>query len=409
MNRQLKQAALQVPDRLRGPAFGGITFRPTRYIPGRCGIGCGGVSAAYAAKPVPAWTVAAINAAAFRASLTGISRVNRDYWHAMERSLVGHETPKLGEGPTVVRPPLATLNRCPGADMRQVFQPDAASGALSLAHDSLADPVVEVGGEPGLLPAAFLKQPLGRLGSFLLKLAPQPGVSVAEAGVVRAAMGVAVAVGSDVAAPKVNAEVFRGIAFRHAAHVHGHVKEEPAISVDQIGLTAREGEAGLLVGTRYPRHHHAPVQGQDRNAVRPLPRQDALVVGNRAMPAEGRSKAAVALVDLDHLRDGPHRHLGRQIEVAPNVVVHQFLQLDLVGASVGVRNFGNRVASSIAPLHRRQKRNRLLWRWQEFGLHGQVHGNFVAGSLNRKQALPPCGRSAIPPGPEGPGFSRRLQ
>ena len=32
MNRQLKQAALQVPGRLRGPAFGGITFRPARDV-----------------------------------------------------------------------------------------------------------------------------------------------------------------------------------------------------------------------------------------------------------------------------------------------------------------------------------------------------------------------------------------
>ena len=99
-----------------------------------------------------------------------------------------------------------------------------------------------------------------------------------------------------------------------------------------------------------------------------------MVVGDGAMRPKGGSQATVALVDLDHLRDGPHRHLGRKTEAVPDFVVAELLQLDLVRTAMGVRDFGDCIASSIAPLHGRQKRSGLLWQRQELGLQGQVHG-----------------------------------
>jgi hypothetical protein len=58
--------------------------------------------------------------------------------------LVGQKGPKLGKRPTVVRSALRPLNRCPLADVRQVFDGNPAPGACALPNDSLADPVVQV-------------------------------------------------------------------------------------------------------------------------------------------------------------------------------------------------------------------------------------------------------------------------
>src|SRR5271166_1093755 len=185
MNSALKDGACRCPSTdLRGPTCGCMTGSPVRDVAGRCGICWAGESAAYAGKPVARRTVAAIYTAAFRARLAGISRVNADQGHATERCLVAHETPKLSKRPTVVRSPLALSNRCPGANVRQVFQPDAASGAFSLAHDYLADAVVHVGCEPRFLESAASQQPLGRVGSFPLKPMTKPRMATAQVGIV---------------------------------------------------------------------------------------------------------------------------------------------------------------------------------------------------------------------------------
>src|SRR5689334_15452726 len=118
---------------------------------GRCRIGWPSVATTLALKAVSARTVCAIDRSAARALLTRVLRVDRDHRHASQLSrFVGQEGPKLGEGPAMMRAALRLSHRCPDADVGQVLDPYAASGVLSLPHNSLADPVVEVAGKPRL-------------------------------------------------------------------------------------------------------------------------------------------------------------------------------------------------------------------------------------------------------------------
>ncbi len=408
MNPALKDGACKC-RRLDGPACGSMTAAQPRDVLGCCSIGRASMPARDAPKCVAIRAVALIDGAATRASAARVARVDGDKRHAFVRGLVAQEGSQLPEGPTAKGAALRLSNRCPVADARQVLDGDSTSGVFSLPHDLLADAMVEVGGKPPLLAPPLAQQAHGRLGSFLLEVPSQASMAATEIGVVGTAEGVAIVIGSDVLQAEINAEIVGRIAFGHVAHIHRHVEEEFTIAVDQIGLTAREGKTALLVGTRHPRHDFATFQCKDRDAIQTFPRQDALIVGDGAVRSESGPHAAVTLVDLDYFGDSPHRHLGRKTEAVPGVVVDELLQLDLVCAVIGVRNFSNRIASRVAPLNCFQKRGGLLWRRQELGLHRQVHTNVVAQSLNTNQALPSYVWSAIPPRPESRGFSRRFR
>src|SRR3954469_11035409 len=229
MDRQLKQAALQVPGRLGGPAFGGITFRPTADIDRRCGICRPSVAAFDAPEPVPVGPVALVDQVATRAFTARVARIDGKQRHARSFCLVGQEGPQLGKRPTVVRAALRPSNRCPLADMGQVLDPNTTAGVFGLLHDFLADPMIEVGGEPRLFASALPQQTLGRFGSFLLQFAPQPDMTATEIGVMGAAEGFAIAIGGDVLPAEIDTEIALRIANRHVADVYGYIEGEHAL------------------------------------------------------------------------------------------------------------------------------------------------------------------------------------
>lgn len=93
------------------------------------------------------------------ALLRGVRGVDLHDHHPGLPGFVGEEPAELGERLGAQRGPLGLAKPYPVADSRQLLVGDPASGAFSLGHDALGDPVVDVGGEPGLLAAAFLEQP----------------------------------------------------------------------------------------------------------------------------------------------------------------------------------------------------------------------------------------------------------
>ena len=90
------------------------------------------------------WSVALIHHPALRAPLTRVPGVDQDHRNAGPQRLVRQELPELGEGPTGVSDALRLPNLRPLADMRQVFQPDAAAGAFGVRNNLLGNKVVGV-------------------------------------------------------------------------------------------------------------------------------------------------------------------------------------------------------------------------------------------------------------------------
>ncbi len=386
MNPVLKDGACGCPSIvLRGPAFGGMTAAQPRNVHGCCGVGGASMPASDALETVPGSAVRPFHVETRRACLRRVFRVYRDQRYTFECSLVGQKSPQLGECPTVVRSALGPINRCPRADMRQFFDGNPASGVFGLPNDNLADPVVQIGSKPRLLPTPCAQQALGGFGSFLLEFSPKSRVAISEVGVVRAAKHFAVTVRRDISAAQVNPEVFGGIAGRNVTHIYHDEQKKFSVAVDKIGLPSNATEASGMVITSNPRDESPTIQSQDRHAIQPLPRQDALVIDDSAVRSERRLDRLVALVDLAHLGDGANGHLSRQTKVTANIGVGQFLKFDLVGALAGKRHAGKGVARRVEPLHRRQKRRGLFGGRQQTNLHGKVHLGMIAETLNGKQ------------------------
>ena len=116
------------------------------------------------------WTVASFRMTAHTASLTGIGRIGRIddvYQHPGQRSFVADKLAQLCETPIgrgfaarssgrAVARSLCLAQPCPFADVAQVFQSDAASGAFRPRNEVFADPMVGVFLEPRLLLAQLL-------------------------------------------------------------------------------------------------------------------------------------------------------------------------------------------------------------------------------------------------------------
>ena len=206
------------------------------------------MAATDALKAIPCWSVLPINAAADRTSLRRVSRIDRDQRSTSQCRFVGQKGPKLGERPTVVRPVLRPLSRCPLADVRQVFDGNPAAGVCGLPNDSLADPVVQVGRKARFLPAPGVQQSPGGFGPFPLEVALKPSMAAPEAGIVGTAERLAITISSDVPSSEIDPEILGRVAFWRIANLDGHVEKEHAVAVDQIGLTACPSKPGLLKG-----------------------------------------------------------------------------------------------------------------------------------------------------------------
>ena len=237
-----------MPNRLRGPTFGAMTYAQHRDVPCRCGIGRPSVAATNTLEAIPRRPVTFIDAATFRTSPGRVARIDADQRDAFPCGLISQKGSQLSKRPTGMCSALRLANRGPFADACQVFDGNSAPGVFSLPNDRLTNPVVQVAGEPRLFGPAFPEKPLGRFCSLLLEFTAQPRMTLAKIGVVGTAESLSIAISSNVLQTKIDAEVFNRVAFRHIPHVDSHVQEEHTITIDQIGLSARPIQLSTLIG-----------------------------------------------------------------------------------------------------------------------------------------------------------------
>lgn len=378
------------------PAFGSMTAAQPRDVLSRYGIGGTSMPAFNASEGIAVWSVPPVDCPAARTRSARVAGINGDKRDTDKSRLVGQEEPQLSERPTAMRTALRLTNRYPLANAGQILNGNTALGVFSLPYDVLANAMVHVSREPRFFPPSLHEKPLGRFRSLRLKLGAQPGMTLTQIGDMRAAVVVSVVIGGDVLESEVNTEVFGGVTFGNVANVDGHEQEELAVAIDQVGLPARSIQARPLISAADPRHDLPAVVGQQRNAVGSLPRQDALVIDDRAMCSERRLNAFIPFVGFDHLGDRAHRHLGAQAEVTANAVVSQLLKLNLVRAFVGERYCRQRVAGSVEPFHRPEKDFGLFRGRQKLELHGQVHAHLYRECSMRKQLHLRCKPLSLP-------------
>lgn len=282
------------------------------------------------------------------------------------------------ERPIVLDATLSLLNSYPFADALQVFESDAASGAFGLRDQPLTDGVVDVAGEPLLLPPALLEESLGRLGAFGLEPRPKLRVTFAQAIQVPAGESLAVRVGGDVDDAEVNPEPVARRVGGWFGYVHDHGEVESAVAVDEVSLPADAIQPESLIPAEDDGDKLPPLERQDGHAVKPLPGKYPLIVNDGPMRTEDRLLGTVPLIGFRGLADGADGHLGRESKPLPDVAVNELLEPDLVSRPLAEGDLGNGVAGGVEPLHRLQERGGLLGRRLEFNRQRQIHGYIIA-------------------------------
>ncbi|RAS71004.1 hypothetical protein C8D87_1011305 [Lentzea atacamensis] len=277
-----------------------------------------------------------------------------------------------------------------------------ASGAFSLGHDVLADPVVHVGREPCLLAAALLEQP--SRGGCLLDLQPFPDSVLAFAVAVQArpAEPVTVRGGRDVDDAQVDSEEpVRRFGLGGLGTVDDRVQQPHPVLVQQIGYPDRRSGAqqGEMPGVSDDPHgaestsdrpdRHCPVAAR----VTELPGQTASVERLRRLRAEpdrgvldlsapvrprGPVVACIEVgpqcrVGVHGLADDPDRRLGCQPEPFPQLGIEAFLHVELPEHLVGVHPFRQRGSCRVAGAQGIAQRRRLLGRRWQPHLHDPFH------------------------------------
>ena len=182
------------------------------------------------------WTVAPFRMPARTASLTGIGRVDDVYQHPGQHSFVADKLAQLCEAPIAVPRSLCLAQPCPFADVAQVFQSDAASGAFRPRNEVFADPMVGVFLEPRLLLAQLLQMAFCRFGAAPLKALAQAVIPLAGLFDLLARIVVAVAVRHNVADAQANAQDTFNLVRRGFFNVADRQQIEPAVDQNQVAL-----------------------------------------------------------------------------------------------------------------------------------------------------------------------------
>ena len=399
--------------------LGGENFRPhyirpceDRPLPDgpRCvQIGMGFVPTRDAMEGGLGGAVLLVDAAARRAlarRVAGIDKTDRD---TGALRLVGEEAPHLAERPIPKpRSLVAASGRYPATDARQSFHGDPASGAFSVAYKRLRYAVVDVLLVSPLSAGQFTKSALGRLGAALLQataaLLDMPTTPFHLGAGVQAP----IAVCGERDDAEVHAKPILGLEFLGLRHIAGRGQEPFTADKAQIDLAFAERHQPLLVLAHHDGEHHAAFQGPQADRSPGLDEaQDAVVVRLRGVPAEDGGDGAVDFEGVGYLGDRPHHGLSRQPEAGPHLGIGHLVHVVLAPRVGGMPGGRKPRRCFVAPCQRRPQALGLVGGRQEFHGGHKLHAVKYRAPAGVLSSAASVARPAIPPSPEGGGFSRR--
>ena len=246
----------------------------------------------------------------------GVPRVHEDHLHAVGEGLVDDQGAQLMERPPAVAGSLVMPNRCPLADACQVFQGDAARGALgSLANEGVGDLVVLDASKAGLLARDMLERAACAARGASLQVSAKPGVLAADSFGLGAGVVGAFAVGGEVLQPQIHPQEAlardRGLLVQRGAEV----EVDLTLAHQELGLAHASdlGEQRALRRSEGVGAKDAGLGAAEADLV--LVGQEggeALVVGEGRVLAEGGAAFGGGGEGRSHRRAGLDSLLGRQ-------------------------------------------------------------------------------------------------
>jgi len=352
-----------------------IDCGPGTDIPRRDGVGRPSVPARLATKPVPRRPILLRNMATLGTSLARVRRIDGNHGNSSQQRLVFDELALLMERPAMQSCSLSATGRYPVTDALEVFQGDAAPGALRLVHECLADLVVDVSPETSLSTGNLSEFSLGSLGALLLEVSVTVGVSPSYLfnGVSR--VGAAIGVCGEVHDPEIDTQEVSRVCLGTLSHLARDGEKPLAhLCTDEIDFSDTRFEHLTLPLAAFERHLDAAVERPDGD-VGFAPRQNSRIVGLCPMATElaGLGSSSHGMGG-GNLGDAPHGRLSPEPEEGTYFAVDGLLDGDLVEDSERDGLLGDPGARLVAPLQSRLEEGLLLLRREEANLHDEVHG-----------------------------------
>jgi hypothetical protein len=352
-----------------------------------------------------------------------VSGINQYHRHARNRRLVRDELSQLKERPGVMLSSLTLGNRCPISDAAQILKRNSSSGVFGASHQLLGDAVVLVCRVPGFAALPLLQQELRGFRAFGLNLRAQ--VSAVRPKRVQgfSAVGVPIAVRSDLDDAKVNPKVFAWVNRGFFVNLDHDAQVELSVRVQEVGLAANSVHPRGLIATHQNGDQLPSFKRQDRDLLESFPRENPLVVGNCAERVERTLGFLVQLVRFNHFAHGTNRHLAREAKPFAHVVVGGVVKLDLIEGAGAEGDARNVVARGVKAPHGLKQFLCLVPRWIKFHFKRHQHVTILAylerffqgtdtrlefrqpGTLRRSRAVcAPAARTPFLPIAEARGF-----
>lgn len=321
-------------------------------------------------------TVGLLTVATLRARATRVPRVDWHDWYAGLSCFVFDEAPQLPEGPAALPVALATANRDPRADVRQVFDCNPSLRVLSGPNDPFTDHVIVVTPEAGLPSRERLQAFRGAATASALQTPAISMVASTDALDGLSSVVPAVRVGRQIHDPEVDPEEVGGLNGRALRQVNTGIEIEHAVPKDEIDLTFDAVEPLALVLAVDHRDADATRQGHQADLRGRLDAQDPLVVCDRAIWPEDGTAGVVALEGFSRLPDGAHGQLCRQAESLSEIPITSGMDR-LGGEHAGLEAHAcGRGGGGIEGVHGLADRLSLIRGRHEAQLQGQLHVDY---------------------------------
>jgi len=338
-----------------------------------------------------------INTTTTRAGLRGVSRVNAFNQHTNEFGLIFNKLAQLAERPGVMLPPLVLTNRDPVTDALEVFKSYTATAVFDLCNNTLADYVINMGSKPLLFLCSLLHKSLGCLSSLRLKLGAKLGMALSETINLIPGEDLTIRVRSNINDTKINAEKLSNVTSRGFFYLANLMEVKLSIAINKVSLTSQRTKKIKLFLSGNKRHCSSTIHRPDRNsAFAQLPREDAFIVGNTAMPFESLWCFVVALIGIGDLSQHSHYHLSCKVKTTSNIIVKSTVKIILAKYACAPSVTTNVVSGVVYSLQRLEQRMMLLFGRLKLNLSNQFHNNIITG----RSSLDKEGGSRIPLLPE---------
>lgn len=351
-------------------------------------IGMVGESARLANKIRLASSVGFVVVSTLDTNARGVPWIDNHHGNSSKKSLICQKRSKLKERPSRMHRSLALSDRCPFADVRQIFQRNPSRGALGLGYDTFRDNVVRIGTEAGLPARKTFEMSFGRLRTNRLKNRSKTLVPLSNFFDCSSRVRFPVRIKCDVTNPQIYPKPVLGFDWGTIGNIDRNKEIELPLPIHQIGLSSHSFKTSPMIVANSTRNNDAAIEGKQAHAIETvLEGIEPLIVDDGSVFPEHRTLELVPLVGFADLGKGTHSMLGGKTKHLPQIVVVELLQTDLVGRSKLESPFRQPRTSFIDPFHRSQKTSLLVEIDQQLDGRNEFHYYRTIMSMLEMQSI----------------------